>query len=202
MGCVYVLESARGRTYVGATLNLARRLRQHVGGTGARRTAGDATWRVACTVRGFRTWSETLKFEYALRRVGRYKVRRWDLEGRRRALVLLQSMERWSSTSPLASEVPLVVEWTVTTAVPRSIDDGACTSDTSTGSGDACSTTPGSARTRSTPGARSRNTPEAPPAAEPCTQEGPGRAGKEERSKKEEARKKAEWNTKEGRSRS
>lgn len=73
--------------------------------------APTSRWELACTVTGFRTWSEALKFEYAVRRVGRYQVRRWDLDGRRAAIELLLRMERWSSTSPPASEVPLHVEW-------------------------------------------------------------------------------------------
>ena len=128
---VYILEStATGKnpssykpTYVGATVGLERRLRQHNGeiAGGARRTTAyrsatnsqtaQKAWRVAATVTGFRTWSEALKFEYALRRVGRRHVRRWDLHGRRLALEHLMGMERWSSTSPPASEVPLEVCW-------------------------------------------------------------------------------------------
>lgn len=123
---VYILETCDEQdkkyrpTYVGATVDLDRRLRQHnceLAG-GARRTTKHAKgsehrhrWRIACTVTGFRTWPEALKFEYAIRRVGRQQVRRWNLEGRRRAMELLMQKERWSSTSPLASEVPLEVKW-------------------------------------------------------------------------------------------
>ena len=130
---VYILEACDASkagykpTYVGATVDVARRLRQHNGelAGGARRTTarcaprpkpGGAegspqTWRVACTVGGFRTWSEALKFEFALRRVGARRVRRWDLDGRRRALEVLLGMERWSSTSPPSADVPLSVQW-------------------------------------------------------------------------------------------
>lgn len=122
---VYILEAtSRHRcgyhpTYIGATVDVERRLRQHNGelAGGARRTTAiykgtSPAWRTACVVTGFRTWSETLKFEFALRRVGRQQVHRWDMEGRRRALELVLAMNRWSCTSPPASEIPLVVKWT------------------------------------------------------------------------------------------
>jgi predicted GIY-YIG superfamily endonuclease len=129
MYTVYILACDSRRTYVGATVDLARRLRQHNGDLvgGARRTHG-VRWRVACTIVGFRTWPEALKYEYALRRVGRREVKRWDLEGRRRAVEALRKKERWSSTSPLASEVPLRVTWTDdsllrTAPLPDAVDD-------------------------------------------------------------------------------
>ena len=111
---VYILEStdASRRTYVGATVNLARRLREHNGELvgGSKQTRG-RQWRVACTITGTRTWCETLKLEFALRRVGRRRVRRWDLAGRKQALEILGGMERWSSTSPPACDVPLTIVW-------------------------------------------------------------------------------------------
>ena len=106
---VYLLSARHSaRTYVGASLHLSRRLRQHNGNItgGARRTSHGGPWDLDCYVRGFRTWKEALQFEYAWRRVGR-SVRRWDVAGRRRALTILFSLERWSSRSPLASEVSL-----------------------------------------------------------------------------------------------
>ena len=111
---VYILACESRRTYVGATVDLAKRLRQHNGEItgGARRTHG-TTWRVVCQVTGFRTWSEALKFEHAIRRVGRREVRRWDVEGRRRALEILLCKHRWSSTSPPASDVPLDIVWSL-----------------------------------------------------------------------------------------
>ena len=106
---VYLLKAVNSRrTYIGATIDLAHRVRQHnceIQG-GARRTALGGPWVVILHVEGFRTWREALQFEYAWRRVGK-QVRRWDVKGRRDALALLQARERWSSRSPLASDVPL-----------------------------------------------------------------------------------------------
>ena len=109
---VYLLLDGR-RTYVGATLCLHRRLRQHNGeiGGGARRTSG-GSWTVACKVTGFRTFSEALKFEFAWRREGRRRRGTGTgVRGRRSALESLVARERWSSTSPPACDVPLTVEW-------------------------------------------------------------------------------------------
>lgn len=113
MNAVYLLETVdRGvtRTYIGATRDVARRVRQHNGELcgGARRTHGRA-WRLVLHVHGMPTWRDALRFEHAWRRIGR-GVRRWDLPGRLRALELLLARERWSSTSPLACDVPLCIE--------------------------------------------------------------------------------------------
>ena len=108
---VYLLQCGR-RTYVGATIDLAHRLRQHNGEIrgGAVQTARVGPWVVSCTVSGFRTFSEALKFEYAWRRVGR-RVSSRGVNARRDALAHLLVKERWSSTSPLASDVPLTIVW-------------------------------------------------------------------------------------------
>lgn len=107
---VYLLQGGRNRTYVGATVHLPRRLRQHNGelAGGAARTCGAGPWRLVCHVQGFRTWREALQFEHAWRRQGR-SVRRWDRSGREEALRRLLGKERWSSRSPLAAEVDLRV---------------------------------------------------------------------------------------------
>lgn len=108
---VYLLGCG-ARTYVGATLHIDRRLRQHNGEIkgGPRQTARSGPWAVICRVIGFRNFNEALKFEFAWRREGR-RSRTRGLIGRQDALSSLLSKERWSSTSPLASEVPLTVVW-------------------------------------------------------------------------------------------
>ena len=66
--------AARGAYYVGATVDLRRRIEQHnrsLAG-GARRTHRHAgAWRRALHVEGFRTFREALQFEWALRRAMR-----------------------------------------------------------------------------------------------------------------------------------
>jgi putative endonuclease len=68
--CVYILCDGRSRTYVGATVNLARRLRQHnreiMGGAKYTRT-----WRnvyLLAYVTGFTTWRQALSFEWYSKR--------------------------------------------------------------------------------------------------------------------------------------
>lgn len=62
---VYLLRSRTGRaTYVGSTMNLYRRLRQHCGiiKGGAKRTRGRG-WSLVCIIRGFASWNECLSVE-------------------------------------------------------------------------------------------------------------------------------------------
>ena len=63
---VYLLESIdKKRTYVGATVDLERRLKQHnkeLSG-GAKATSGNK-WNMACFVSGFPDWRATLQFEW------------------------------------------------------------------------------------------------------------------------------------------
>ena len=109
---VYLLQNG-ARTYVGATVCLDRRVRQHNGKLrgGARQTArGDGSWAVACTVVGFRSFREALQFEFAWRRECR-RCRARGMRGRKRALEALNAKERWLSTSPPACDVPLTVVW-------------------------------------------------------------------------------------------
>lgn len=104
-----------GRTYIGCTIKMATRLRQHNGEItgGARQTAKGRPWSVVCTVSGFRTKYEGLKFEYAWRRVHKNSRPRppYTVDGRCVSLQKLMEMEKWSSKSPLASEVQLSVEY-------------------------------------------------------------------------------------------
>ena len=74
---VYLLESTRGATYVGATMDVARRLRQHnkeiTGGavaTGTRVQRGE-TWHVCCNVANFPTWQAALQFEWRWKQLSR-----------------------------------------------------------------------------------------------------------------------------------
>ena len=67
------------KTYIGATVNVDRRLRQHNGelSGGAKRTTavstnrGAATWRRACHVEGFTGRVECLRFEWHWKHVSR-----------------------------------------------------------------------------------------------------------------------------------
>jgi predicted GIY-YIG superfamily endonuclease len=77
MSFVYLLVSTNGNTYVGATVDLNRRLRQHnkeiKGGahaTGAKVAQGE-TWTRAAHVSGFPDWQAALQFEWRWKQLSR-----------------------------------------------------------------------------------------------------------------------------------
>lgn len=74
---VYLLVSSSGATYVGATVDLDRRLRQHnkeiCGGahsTGMKVAKGEV-WTRAAYVEGFPTWQAALQFEWRWKQLSR-----------------------------------------------------------------------------------------------------------------------------------
>jgi structure-specific endonuclease subunit SLX1 len=75
---VYLLETLSKRaTYVGATTDPIRRLRQHnkelVGGAHATgmRVAGGDSWRMVCHISQFPTWNAALQFEWRFKQLTR-----------------------------------------------------------------------------------------------------------------------------------
>ncbi len=105
---VYLLLNDAGtRTYVGATVDPDRRLRQHnkeiVGG--ARATAGDH-WRRICLVKGFPDERAALQFEWMWKYLTRSCKRGDPVERRRIALRMLLESGRSSSGSLPFSEWP------------------------------------------------------------------------------------------------
>ena len=75
---VYILESSDCKaTYVGATVDLNHRLRQHnkelVGGAHATsvKVAQGCTWNRICFIQGFPDWPAALQFEWRLKQLSR-----------------------------------------------------------------------------------------------------------------------------------
>ncbi|MCJ7801928.1 MAG: GIY-YIG nuclease family protein [Candidatus Marinimicrobia bacterium] len=101
MSFVYLLTSTHGSTYVGATVDLDRRLRQHnkeiKGGahaTGVKVAQGE-TWTRAAHVSGFPDWPATLQFEWRWKQISRkYPAKMNPLERRMKALKDLLALER------------------------------------------------------------------------------------------------------------
>jgi predicted GIY-YIG superfamily endonuclease len=98
---VYLLVADGGSTYVGATVDLDHRLRQHnkelVGGAHAtsRKVAQGEKWRRHCYVAGFPTWSAALQFEWRWKQISRKMPQRMPpLERRMIALQRLLDMEK------------------------------------------------------------------------------------------------------------
>jgi len=101
MSFVYLLVSTKGNTYVGATVDLERRLRQHnkeiKGGahaTGIKVSQGE-TWRRAAHISGFPDWQSTLQFEWRWKQLSRkLPIKMNPLERRMKALKMLLDLPK------------------------------------------------------------------------------------------------------------
>lgn len=108
---VYLLESTNGSTYVGATVDLDHRLRQHnkeiKGGavaTSIKVNKGEI-WRRVCHVKGFPTWNAALQFEWRWKQLSRkLPMSLKPLERRAVALEELLAMERPTTKAVAYSE--------------------------------------------------------------------------------------------------
>jgi predicted GIY-YIG superfamily endonuclease len=113
MSHVYLLVSTKGNTYVGATVDLNRRLRQHnkeiKGGahaTGIKVAQGE-TWERAAHVSGFPDWQAALQFEWRWKHLSRkYPVKMNPLERRMSALKELLELNQSTSKAKPYSEWP------------------------------------------------------------------------------------------------
>ena len=113
MSYVYLLVSTNGNTYVGATVDLERRLRQHnkeiKGGahaTGVKVSQGE-NWTRAAHVSGFPDWQAALQFEWRWKHLSRkLPLKMNPLERRIQALKELLALERPTSKAIAYSEWP------------------------------------------------------------------------------------------------
>lgn len=113
MSYVYLLLSSDNATYVGATVDLNRRLRQHnkeiKGGahaTGSKVEKGEY-WVRACHVSGFPDWPSALQFEWRWKQLSRKLPQKmYPLERRMNALKELLSLERPTSKAMAYIEWP------------------------------------------------------------------------------------------------
>ena len=112
MSFVYLLLSSDNATYVGATIDLDRRLRQHnkeiKGGafaTSAKVNKGE-TWIRACHVEGFPDWQAALQFEWRWKHLSRQLSNKLKpLERRMKALEQLLALERPTTKAKAYSEL-------------------------------------------------------------------------------------------------
>jgi len=103
---VYILESTGKNTYVGATVNLDHRLRQHnkeiKGGahaTSIKVNKGEI-WERVCHIKGFPDWKAALQFEWKLKQLSRkLPIKMYPLERRIKALKQLLSLDKPTSKS-------------------------------------------------------------------------------------------------------
>jgi predicted GIY-YIG superfamily endonuclease len=121
---VYLLLSSDNATYVGATVDLDRRLRQHnkeiKGGahaTGAKVAKGEQ-WIRAAHVKNFPDWQAALQFEWRWKQISRkLPAKMWPLKRRLQALNMLLKLEQ--STT----KAKPYIEWAVPPEVVLEDDD-------------------------------------------------------------------------------
>jgi len=109
----YLLQSIRfpRRTYVGYTVDPARRLRQHNGEItgGAKRTRRSRPWRMICFIFGFPSERIALQFEYGVHHSGKGSGLQWQINKIARHL----HTGGWTKTSPDLSTLSLALMWLV-----------------------------------------------------------------------------------------
>ncbi len=110
---VYLLVADGNNTYVGATVDLDHRLRQHnkeiKGGAVATsiKVSQGESWTRACHVEGFPDWSAALQFEWRWKQLSRkLPLKMFPLERRIQALKQLLALERSTSKAIPFSEWP------------------------------------------------------------------------------------------------
>lgn len=102
MSYVYFLECQDKSTYIGATINLDKRLKQHMGFIkgGARITLNKVnqgyTWKRVCYISGFPNWSAALQFEWKWKNLSKKIYNKSPYQ--RRFLALFQLLCLPSST--------------------------------------------------------------------------------------------------------
>lgn len=109
----YIIENA-GYTYAGVSPDPVRRLRQHNGEIkgGAKYTTGKGCgWQHICLISGFKDKIQAMQFEWAVKHVAPRNI--GGLHMRINKLYKVLNSVRWTSKSPLASEVPLSIEWKI-----------------------------------------------------------------------------------------
>ena len=129
---VYLLVSSDNATYVGATVNLTKRLRQHnkelVGGAVATsiKVKKGEIWERALHIEGFPDWSAALQFEWRFKQLSRkFTKTMFPLERRIRALKVLLELDR-PTTKALAysewrSRPKIVIETQAAEAIYKKI---------------------------------------------------------------------------------
>jgi len=111
---VYFLVSDSESTYIGATVDLDHRLRQHNGEIkgGARATsikvAQGQTWRRFCHIAGFPSWQAALQFEWRWKQISRTKFpkKMHPVERRIEALKMLLELDRPTTKADAYNEWP------------------------------------------------------------------------------------------------
>jgi predicted GIY-YIG superfamily endonuclease len=113
---VYVVVHPTDCTYVGISPDVTRRLRQHnseIKGGAKYTTSKSPEWKHACIISGFQDKIQAMQFEWAFKHI--IPRNAGGIKNRFIKLYKLLTKERWTSKSPLASEIPLRVTYLVDT---------------------------------------------------------------------------------------
>ena len=108
----YIIEN-NGCTYCGMSNDVHRRLRMHNGEIvgGAKYTASKGPgWEHVCIISGFPTMVNAMQCEWAIKHVAPRNA--GGVAARIRKVITVLNKERWTSKSPLAADIPLIVTWT------------------------------------------------------------------------------------------
>lgn len=90
-----LLDTTETRTYVGATVNLSRRLQQHNGEkTGGAKSTKGRQWNRICYIYGCPDWSATLQCEWKWKHLTKTSRGATPLHRRIKALITLLELER------------------------------------------------------------------------------------------------------------
>ena len=108
---VYLLEATNKSTYIGATIDLTRRLRQHnkeiKGGAVAtsNKVVKGEQWTRICHVSGFPNWTAALQFEWRWKHLSRQlPAKMLPLDRRMKALTQLLALDRPTSKAQAYTE--------------------------------------------------------------------------------------------------
>ena len=95
-----LLDTTETRTYVGATIDMDRRLQQHNGiKAGGAKATKARQWTRVCAIAGCPTWSTTLQLEWKWKQLTRHSCGHTPLVKRLVALKKLLDLERSTKTA-------------------------------------------------------------------------------------------------------
>jgi len=109
----YIIQN-KGATYAGVSPDPVKRLRKHNGeiSGGAKYTKSKGPgWTHICLVHGFQTKIQSLQFEWAVKHVPPRDA--GGVTSRLKKLNTVLNKSNWTSKSPEASAIPLVLEWKI-----------------------------------------------------------------------------------------
>ncbi|MDB4345547.1 GIY-YIG nuclease family protein, partial [bacterium] len=107
----YIIKN-KNCTYAGVSPDPVQRLRKHNGEIkgGAKYTLSKGSgWEHICIVSGFKNKIQSMQFEWAVKHEPPRNV--GGIDSRINKLNSVMNKEKWTSKSPLSSEVPLEIEW-------------------------------------------------------------------------------------------